>query len=103
MSLKDAVCRFTNLFPQREPERWMLHIAEEAGEVVGAFNKWHYAHKTKVRTRDDVLEELAQLHGVVLCVADELGVPHDEFLKMTEDFLISKREQILAVRAGQKA
>ena len=77
-------------------ERWMLVIAEEAGEVIGAFNKWHNGYKMK--TREDVLEEMSQLTGCLFLTAYELQVSPAELLDMTGDFMAAKATEIRKIR-----
>lgn len=90
--------KFSDLFPDDNLEVWIRSLAEEAGEVVGAFNKWHDGRKTKPGTLEDVVEELVQLQAVVMLVAANLGVHQ---VRLTDDaarFLAAKRQEILAVR-----
>jgi len=86
------------LWPGRGPERWVRAVAEEAGEVVGAFNKWHDGYLAKPRTKEDVLAEMAQLQACLLILARKLGTSADELLAMTDEFLAVKTEEVLEAR-----
>lgn len=99
--IEARIASFGDLWPQRSPERWIRAVAEEAGEVVGAFNKWHDGNKIKPKNREDVLEELAQLMGVVYMTAHQLGLSYQEFLESVDGFLAAKEDQIRRVRAGE--
>lgn len=78
----------------------MLAIAEEAGEVIGAFNKWHNGYKTTPKTREDVLEEMSQLTACLFLTASRLQVNPAELLDMTGGFMAAKGQQIRKIRRG---
>ena len=102
MNLEVRVKEFRDMFDHRDTERWIRAIAEEAGEVAGAFNKWQDGNTVKPRTREDVLEEMSQLLACVLCTADKLGMPVPEFMETVDHFLQVKAEQIRKIRASNK-
>lgn len=101
MSLDEAMKGFCELFPDRDTERWIRAVAEEAGEVVGAFNKWHDGNKIKPKSLADVVEEMVQLYSVLLLAASKLGVHHQRMEMEAEAFLNHKAEQIMKIRAGE--
>jgi len=101
MDIQDRIDEFGRLWPDRPTERWIRAIGEEAGEVIGAFNKWDDGYTHKPKTREDVLEEMAQLTGCVFFTAYRLGVPFADFLTMTDDFLAAKARQIREIRGMQ--
>ena len=72
--LESGIAGFNELWPQHDLQRWMLAIAEESGEVIGAFNKWHNGYTYNPKTQEDVLEEMTQLTACILATADKLGV-----------------------------
>ena len=89
MDLEKRIARLDDTLSNHPTERWFRAIAEEAGEVVGAYNKMEYGpghHKFK--SPQDLLEEMGQLVGCVLEAADE--------------FMDSKAREIVARRAGMK-
>ena len=96
--IEDRMIEFGELWPDRPTERWVRAIAEEAGEVVGAYNKWQDDNKVVPKNRDDVLEEMSQLMGCVYCTAVKLGVSYHEFLDMVDGFLVRKAAQIRLIR-----
>jgi NTP pyrophosphatase (non-canonical NTP hydrolase) len=96
--LEDGIVAWEELWGEHSLERWMLAIAEEAGEVIGAFNKWHNGYRTKPKTRDDVLEEMSQLMCCLLLTASRLEVFPGEMLALTADFFQDKAQQIRTIR-----
>lgn len=96
--LESGIAQFGEIWPDHDLGRWMLAIAEEAGEVIGAFNKWHSGYRTTPKTREDVLEEMCQLIACLLTTGDRLGVPPAEMLDMTGDFFLRKTRQIRKIR-----
>ena len=83
-------------------ERWVRYVAEEAGEVVGAFNKWERKSASKPRTPEDILGESAQLFGNLLIVMRRLGFSSDDLFKAADFYMTSKAREIReARREGQ--
>jgi NTP pyrophosphatase (non-canonical NTP hydrolase) len=101
--LEQAVKDLASVFPERNTERWIRAVAEEAGEVVGAYNKLTDGNKVKPKTVSDVIEELVQLYAVILMTADALGVHPDRMEVEAETFLMRKAEQIRDTRLKQEA
>lgn len=98
--IEARIQEFGGLWFERPAERWIRAIAEEAGEVVGAFNKWQDGNKRKPKCRADVIEEMAQLMGCVYYTAHKLGVPYSELLEQVDGFMAAKVKEIQALRAG---
>jgi NTP pyrophosphatase (non-canonical NTP hydrolase) len=101
--LEPRLREFAELFPGRDDERWVRAVAEEAGEVLGAFNKWHDGNRLKPRTRQDVLEEIAQLLACTFILAAKLGVSVDDLLELADQFMARKVRQIRLIRAHPAA
>lgn len=91
LNLDEIIAEFNEAtaWPQ-EDERWFRAIAEEAGEVVGAYNKWTDRKVSKPKTRGDVFEEMTQLMGCIFAAASRLGYSSDDLLKATEEFMAAK-------------
>lgn len=103
MSLEQAMKELAEADPERVPERWIRAIAEEAGEVVGAYNKWADGNTVKPKTQANVIEEMVQLYAVVLMTASALGVHPDRMECEAEAFLMKKAEQIRNLRMTRDA
>ena len=84
----------TGLWPGRDTERWIRAIGEEAGEIIGAYNKWTDGNKTKPKNVGDVLEEMAQTLGCIFATALQLGTGPLELLDDMNYFLEKKAAQI---------
>ncbi len=98
--LETVIREWLELFPGDDIERWVRAVAEESGEFVGAFNKWHDGNRLKSKTRDDVVEELAQLLGCVFVVAAKLDLGCEEVVGLAAEFLSGKAAQIRELRGG---
>lgn len=96
--LEVRIAELDGLWPQHSLERWFLAIAEEAGEAVGAFNKWHNGYKTKPRTKEDVIEEMSQLMACVLAAAGRLGYSPGNMMEQIDLFIGKKIAQIEEIR-----
>jgi hypothetical protein len=88
------------LFAARTTERWFRAISEEAGEVVGAFNKWQDGNTLKPRGPADVLEESGQLLGCLVAAMGRLGFSFGDLLGETDRFLVAKAAAIEKRRAA---
>ncbi len=93
-----GIADWEEIWSNHSIERWMLAIAEESGEVIGAFNKWHNGYKTTPKTREDLLEEMSQLTACLFLTAYKLQVSPAELLGMTGDFMAAKAAQIREIR-----
>lgn len=71
-------------------DRYIRGIAEESGEVIGAYNKWMDGRTDKPKTREDVLEELSQLVGCCLLLSFELGLMPSKLLDQTREFIATR-------------
>ena len=92
-ALDEAIIELNNAL--NEPtERFVRGIAEEAGEVVGAFNKWDDKRTDKPMTRNDILHEMSQLYGCILLVALHLGFNTADLYEKTLTFARDKAENI---------
>jgi hypothetical protein len=65
-------------------------IAEEAGEVLGAYNKMTDGRTDKPRTAGDIMHEMAQTIGMCFVTALDLGYSPEELLARTERFMHEK-------------
>lgn len=90
------IAEWEELWPQHDTARWMLAIAEEAGEVVGAYNKWHGGYSPK--TREDVLEEMSQLAACLFAAAACLETPPAGLLRRTCRFMAAKAGEVREIR-----
>lgn len=103
MDLEKRIARLDDTLSNHPTERWFRAIAEEAGEVVGAYNKMEYGpghHKFK--SPQDLLEEMGQLVGCVLVAARRIGFFSADVLEAADEFMDSKAREIVARRAGMK-
>ena len=100
MNLDEQAQDLDEAISDRATERWFRAVAEEAGEVVGAFNKMDYAGE-KHRTPDDVLEEAGQLLGCMIVCMQRLGFSWDQLQVSASEFMASKAAQIRALRSGK--
>lgn len=82
------------LFAARTTERWFRAISEEAGEVVGAFNKWEDGNTLKPKGPADILEESGQLLGCLVAAMGRLGFSFEDLLSETDRFLVTKKAVI---------
>ena len=76
---------------QDPAERYVRAIAEEAGEVAGAYNKWQDGRTDKPKTPDDIAHEMAQVIGCCFLLALQLGYTPEELLARADRFLTGKR------------
>lgn len=95
MSLQESVDDLYELFRNRSEWRFIAMLTEEAGEVQGAYNKMVDGNIRKPKTREDVVEELAQLTGCCFLAAKNLGLKTDEILSQADFFLQGKKKQII--------
>lgn len=79
----------------RFAERWFRAVAEEAGEVVGAYNKWQDGNTRKPKTPDDILIESGQLLGCLVISLGKLGFSPADLLEETDRFLVTKNAAII--------
>lgn len=99
MNLDVHAMKLDNVIPDRGTGRWFLALAEEAGEVVGAFNKMDYTG-SKHRTEADVLEEMGQLLGCMIVCAQRIGFSWEDLQKATGEFLQGKAGEITLRKNG---
>jgi phosphoribosyl-ATP pyrophosphohydrolase len=95
MNLDQLAGELDDVIPERGTGRWFRAVAEEAGEVVGAYNKMDYTG-AKRRTREDVLEESGQLLGCMIVCLQRLGFSWDDLEASAGEFMINKAAQIRA-------
>lgn len=88
--LDDDVRALSAVMRHGGTERCVLGIAEEAGEVVGAYNKWAGRRVDKPKTTEDILTEMGQLIGMVYVTALRLGYGPVTVDAYTESFLKAK-------------
>ena len=86
MNLNSLAEELDDIIPDRGTERWFRAVAEEAGEVIGAFNKMDYTGE-KHRTVDDVLEEMGQLLGCMIVCAQRIGFSWGELETSAGEFM----------------
>jgi len=70
--------------------RYVDAIAEEAGEVMGAYNKWQDGRTDKPKGPDDIMAEMAQVIGCCFLAALHLGHNPAELLERTHRFMRDK-------------
>lgn len=75
-------------------ERYVRAIAEEAGEVVGAFNKMTDGRTDKPKSREDVIHEMAQLIACCFLLSNKLGFDPFRLLLRADKFLVDKAHKI---------
>jgi phosphoribosyl-ATP pyrophosphohydrolase len=75
-------------------ERYVRAVAEEAGEVVGAFNKWTDGRTDKEKGPKDIIQEMAQLIGCCFLVMRKLGFYPTDLLKDVNSFMAEKAQGI---------
>ena len=84
--------------------RYARAVAEEGGEVLGAYNKWQDKRTDKPKGPDDIMHEMAQVIGCCFLVALHLGCTPEELLERTHRFMEDKRrntgDETYAVRDG---
>src|SRR5215471_7325782 len=69
-------------------------IAEEAGEVLGEYNKMTDGRTDKPKTADDIVHEMAQTIGMCFVTALELGHSPMTLLARVEQFMYEKARKI---------
>lgn len=72
--------------------RYVLAVAEEAGEVVGAFNKWSDGRIDKPATRENIIAEIAQLMTCCLLLSRRLGFSSENVFDEMASFINQKTE-----------
>jgi NTP pyrophosphatase (non-canonical NTP hydrolase) len=89
VELDYGVKDFCEKVPQTT-ERWARAVAEEAGEVVGAFNKLTDRRVDKLKRKVDVENEIAQTIACALALAHEMGFSPVIVLNDTIEFMKAK-------------
>lgn len=100
--IENGIAISKELWPDFPLEWRMLTLVEEAGEVAGAFSKWHYGYRTAHRTKADIIEEMSQLLAILFTTADQLGTTPAELLNLAGIFLQQKAEEVRKIRESQQ-
>lgn len=75
---------------QGTPIRYMLGIAEECGEVIGAYNKYSGRRTDKPKNKYQIAGEMAQLIGCIFLAANNMGFSVQYMLDQTNEWLSAK-------------
>jgi hypothetical protein len=90
MSVEEHVADCDSLLHNRPAERWFRAVAEEAGEVMGAFNKWQDGNVRKPKGPADILEESGQLLACLIASLGRIGYSLHDLLEETDRFVVGK-------------
>lgn len=71
--------------------RYARAVAEEGGEVLGAYNKMDDGRTDKPKDPGDIMHEMAQVIGCCFLLALNLGFTPEQLLQRTDRFLTEKR------------
>jgi phosphoribosyl-ATP pyrophosphohydrolase len=89
-SVEEHVADCDSLLHDRTAERWFRAVSEEAGEVVGAFNKWQDGNTRKPKGPADILEESGQLLMCLVASLGRIGYSLHDLLEETDRFAVVK-------------
>lgn len=90
------------LYPVLDHHDWRIigAITEEAGEIQGAFNKWQGDTASKIKTKEDVIEETVQCMACCIILLYHYKITSGEAYSKVIDFMYSKAAQIRTIRSN---